>query len=106
MLGGTKGQEITMTVAAAALSNIRRPKILIRAARAGVSDYHRNRDLRRLLRLTKAARDVGALHTLLAEEERLEGKRTAGEATYSIQRHVAILTALIAEARKVPTLLH
>ena len=37
--------------------------------------------------------------SLLAEEDRLESTRTAGDATYSIQRHVAVLTALLAEAR-------
>ena len=86
------------------LAAIRRPKILIRAARAGVTDYQRDRDLKRLLRLNKAARASIALDTLLAEENRMEGKRQSGEATYSIQRHVAILTALIAEARRAPTL--
>jgi hypothetical protein len=41
-----------MTNAADAdLATIRRPKILIRAARAGVTDYQRDRDLKRLLRL-------------------------------------------------------
>lgn len=95
-----------MTAATADLAAIRRPKILVRAARAGVTEYQRDRDLRRLLRLNKAARDAIALDTLLAEENRLEGKRLAGEATYSIQRHVAILTALIAEARQAPARLH
>jgi hypothetical protein len=90
-----------MTHAADAdLADIRRPKILIRAARAGVTDYQRDRDLKRLLRLNKAARAELSIGTLIAEENRLEIKRTSGEATYSIQRHVAILTALIAEARK------
>jgi Family of unknown function (DUF6477) len=95
-----------MTEASADLAAIRRPKILIRAARAGVTDYHRDRDLKRLLRLNKAARANIALDTLLAEESRMEVKRQAGEATYSIQRHVAILTALIAEARQRPAMVH
>jgi hypothetical protein len=89
-----------MTAAQTDLAAIRRPKILIRAARAGVTEYHRDRDLKRLLRLNKAARAGIDLGTLLAEENRMEVKRQSGEATYSIQRHVAILTALIAEARK------
>lgn len=93
------------TAATADLATIRRPKILIRAARAGVTEYHRDRDLKRLLRVGKAARNDRALASLIAEENRLESKRTSGEATYSIQRHVAILTALIAEARtQLPTL--
>jgi hypothetical protein len=84
---------------ASILTALRRPKILIRAARAGLVDYRRERDLRRLLRQPKAACGPQAMDTLLAEESRLESTRAAGEATYSIQRHVAVLTAILAEAR-------
>ncbi len=84
---------------ASVLNALRRPKILIRAARAGVVDYRRDRDLRRLLRLARGTAGPQTIGTLLAEESRLESTRTAGEATYSIQRHVAVLTALLAEVR-------
>lgn len=85
---------------AALLKAIRRPKILIRAARAGVVDYRRERDLKKLLR--SAAAPQQAIDSLLAEENRLESTRTSGGATYNIQRHVAVLTAIIAEARLMP----
>ncbi|MBP7240541.1 DUF6477 family protein [Amaricoccus sp.] len=89
-----------MTAAASALAELRRPKILIRAARAGISEYCRERDLKRLVRHASASRD--AMQPLLAEERRLETTRTAGGATYNIQRHVAVLTAILAEARLTP----
>jgi hypothetical protein len=91
-----------MTDLATLLAALRRPKILIRAARAGVVDYRRDRDLKRLLRLTRSAPPQQAIGSLLAEERRLEATRTAGEATYSLQRHVAVLTAILAEARLMP----
>ncbi|HMQ93844.1 MAG TPA: DUF6477 family protein [Amaricoccus sp.] len=91
-----------MTDFASVLTALRRPKILIRAARAGVVDYRRERDLRRLLRTARFQANRPALDSLIAEENRLETNRTSGEATYSIQRHVAVLTALIAEARLLP----
>jgi hypothetical protein len=91
----------TMTELATVLSALRRPKILIRAARAGVVDYRRERDLKRLLK-GRAGAPSQAIVPLLAEEHRLEAHRIAGEATYSIQRHVAVLTAIIAEARLLP----
>ena len=91
-----------MTDFASVLTALRRPKILIRAARAGVVDYRRERDLRRLLRTVRFQANRPALDSLIAEENRLETNRTSGEATYSIQRHVAVLTALIAEARLMP----
>ena len=91
-----------MTDLATVLNALRRPKILIRAARCGVADYRRERDLKRILRQPRTAAPAQALGSLLAEETRLEAIRTAGEATYSIQRHVAVLTAILAEARLLP----
>ena len=72
-----------MTDLAAMLTALRRPKILIRAARAGVVDYRRERDLKRLLRRRKPPRPQQAIGSLLAEEHRLEATRAAGEATYT-----------------------
>jgi hypothetical protein len=89
-----------MTDPNAVLRAIRRPRILVRAARSGTADYQREWDLKRLLRLNNAARAELSLSTLVDEEARLEHKRVTGEATYSIQRHVAILTALLVEARR------
>jgi hypothetical protein len=91
-----------MTEVAASLSDLRRPKILIRAARAGVSDYRRDRDLKRLVRDARGAAPADAMTPLLAEEHRLEATRTGGGATYNLQRHVAVLTAILAEARRAP----
>jgi hypothetical protein len=84
------------------LDALRRPKILIRAARAGVVDYRRERDLKRLLKITHAAAPHKAIGSLLSEEDRLETSRTTGDGTYDLQRHIALLTAIIAEARLVP----
>lgn len=89
-----------MTDLATVLNALRRPKLLIRAARAGVIDYRRDRDLKRILRQRIAPSE--AIGTLLDEENRLEETRASGEATYSIQRHVAVLTAILAEARSLP----
>ncbi len=81
------------------LNALRRPKILIRAARAGVVDYRRDRDLKRLLRQPRSAGTAQAVLSLLAEETRLEEDRARGDGAYNLQRHVAVLTAIIAEAR-------
>ncbi len=91
-----------MTDFAATLTELRRPKILIRAARAGVPDYRRDRDLKRLVRDPKGTTPKHPMLPLLAEEHRLESNRTNGGATYNIQRHVAVLTAILAEARLLP----
>lgn len=95
-----------MTDFASTLTQLRRPKILIRAARAGVVEYRRDRDLKRLVRDAKGAVPQEAMLPLLAEENRLETNRTMGGAAYNIQRHVAVLTAILAEARTMPTMAH
>jgi hypothetical protein len=95
-------RDTQMTDLATVLNALRRPKILIRAARCGIVDYRRERDLKRLLRQTRSTVPAQAIGSLLAEESRLEATRAAGEATYSIQRHVAVLTAILAEARLLP----
>ena len=91
-----------MTDFAPLLAALRRPKILIRAARAGVADYRRERDLKRLLKAGHGRAPRLVLDILLAEEDRLETNRASGETAYNLQRHVALLTAIIAEARLLP----
>jgi len=84
------------------LKALRRPRLLIRAARLGLSDYRRERDLVRLVNSPALPSPAQALHRLLDQEERLEATRRAGDASYSISRHVDVLIALMAEARLLP----
>lgn len=86
-----------MTHIATLLSSLRRPRMLIRAARFGQSDYRRDRDLRRLVVWPASAE--AAVEQLLEQEDRLEQIRQKGDATYSVSRHIEVLIALIAEAR-------
>lgn len=88
-----------MSSCSSVLSGIRRPRLLIRAARFGIPEYRRDRDLRRLIGRTAPPED--ALRQLLSEEGRMEDDRRNGEATYSISRHIEVLIALVAEARLV-----
>ncbi|MGB5560035.1 MAG: DUF6477 family protein [Paracoccaceae bacterium] len=85
------------------LSTLRRPRLLIRAARFGIADYNRERDLKRLIREPSAPTPARALTRLISEEAVLEETRTNGDASYSVARHVDILIALMAEARLLPT---
>jgi hypothetical protein len=88
-----------MTDLAATLFTLRRPRLLIRAARFGQRDYDRARDLRRLLRAETAPEPDQALDRLMAEEAQIEDIRQARAADYSVSRHVALLIAIMAEAR-------
>ena len=84
------------------LSTLRRPRLLIRAARFGMTDYNRERDLKRLIREPSAPTPARAVSRLMSEEAALEGNRTSGDASYSVARHVDILIALMAEAKLLP----
>lgn len=89
-----------MTDFRALLADLRRPQLLIRAARLGVSEYCRERDLKRLLNAQPSP--DRAVSRLLSEEEALEETRKRGDACYSVARHIEVLIALIAEARLLP----
>ncbi len=82
--------------------SLRRPRLLIRAARAGMADYRRDRDLKRLMRTATLPAPTGAVERLLEEERGLELTRKAGAASYSVMRHVEVLIALMAEAQLLP----
>ena len=89
-----------MTDFRALLADLHRPQLLIRAARCGLAEYRRDRDLRRLLNAQPSP--DRAVRQLLNEEEALETTRKAGEAGYSVARHIDVLIALMAEVRLLP----
>lgn len=78
---------------------LRRPQLLIRAARLGMADYNRERVLKRLTRAASLPGHRGAVTSLLTLEATLESARQAGEATYNVSRHVEVMIALLAETR-------
>lgn len=80
---------------------LRRPNLLIRAARFGLADYNRARALRKFTRSSVAPNPLRALSSLLGLEASLEEARRSGDASYSVARHVEVLIALMAETRLV-----
>ncbi len=84
------------------VSELRRPKLLIRAARAGVTGYNRNRDLRRVIRVAAAPSPERALSVLIEAEAEVEETRQKGCASYSFTRHIDLLIAMIGEAQLLP----
>lgn len=80
------------------LNDLRRPRLLIRAARFGLGTYRRDRDLCRLLSRSAAPGPQAALALLIDLEARIEEARAARNEPYSTAHHVAVLTALMAEA--------
>jgi Family of unknown function (DUF6477) len=79
------------------LADLRRPRLLMRAARFGLAEYRRDRDLRRLV--NPAASPELTVPRLMSVEEGLEATRISGDASYSPARHIDVLIALLAEAQ-------
>ncbi len=74
---------------------LRRPRLLMAAARHGLVEYRRARDLLRLLGYCPNA--VVAVADLAAMEAEAEAARRAGSPSWSCTRHVEVLIALMAE---------
>lgn len=83
----------------AAAEPLRRPRILIRAAREGQAGWRRDRDLKRLLRLDHTPAAGTALPRLRAEEALLNDARLQRAADYDMHRHVLLMIAILAEMR-------
>ncbi|SFA77504.1 hypothetical protein SAMN05421688_0783 [Poseidonocella pacifica] len=81
------------------IAQLRRPKLLIEAARAGAGKYRREHHFLRLVKATLPARHGAAIMKILEEEARLDSLRREADASYSVQRHVGVLIALMGEFR-------
>jgi len=77
----------------------RRPRLLVEAARQGQAFWRRERDLPRLMAGDGLPPEGAAATRLAAEEARLEAARRAKAADYALERHVAVLIALLHELR-------
>lgn len=88
-----------MTDFSALLASLRRPRLLVSAARHGLQDYRRERDLRRLVSSGAAISPQAAMDHLIEAEAQIEETRLAGGAGYSIARHIELLVAMMAEAQ-------
>ena len=81
------------------VNSLSRPRLLLRAARHGLTDYNRSRVLKRLMRTQSLPSPTGAVTSLLTVEASLESARREGDAAYSVARHVEVMIALLAETR-------
>ncbi len=86
----------------AQVAALRRPRVLIQAARHALADYRRERDLRRTLVTPSVPDPVKTMPRLLEEESRLDDLRRTSDAAYDAHRHIAVLTALLAEVQLLP----
>ena len=81
------------------LHALRRPALLMRAARIGAEDYRRANHLPRLLGYGVLPRHGAALMKLMEIEGDLNAQRVSGNTSYSLIKHVDVLIAMVGEAR-------
>ncbi|MEM6375308.1 MAG: DUF6477 family protein [Pseudomonadota bacterium] len=81
------------------LNTLKRPRLLINAARLGISDYRRDAHLTRHLGNEAPDNAKEALRQLMAIEHDLNQERETQAASYSVARHVEIMIAMMNEAR-------
>ncbi|WP_439522641.1 DUF6477 family protein [Marivita sp.] len=81
------------------LSNLRRPRLLIRAARIGAETYRRDARLPRLLGYGVTLRTGPALLRLMELEAEMNEHRENGDAGYRVADHVEVLTAVMGESQ-------
>ncbi|PVA11633.1 hypothetical protein DC366_01315 [Pelagivirga sediminicola] len=82
-----------------ALDGLRRPSLLIRAARIGAAEYRREAHLRQHFGYGALPRSAAALARLVEMEDELNQQRQSDRTRYSAARHVEILIAMMGETR-------
>lgn len=85
------------------LRTLKRPRLLISAARHGAQDYDRNRHLKRLLGGYNLPTPGAAALRLLEIERGHNTRRTTGDASYCVAEHIDVLIAIMGEARLLRT---
>ena len=81
------------------LQKLRRPKLLMRAARIGAAEYKRIAHLPRPLGYGRMPKHSEAILRWIDIEEDLNALRKAGESAYNLLRHIDVMIAIVGEAR-------
>tara|TARA_R110000868_G_scaffold408790_1_gene692447 strand:- start:1565 stop:1834 length:270 start_codon:yes stop_codon:yes gene_type:complete len=81
------------------LAQLRRPGLLVRAARIAADGYRRETHLSALLGQTVLPRHGAAVMKLWEREAELDRQRRDRSSMYTPSHHVEVLSAIMAEAR-------
>lgn len=81
------------------LATLSRPTLLVTAAQLAAPHYRRDRTLRTLLGDPVPKGQGETVMALIVLEQAMEAARSARYASYSVERHVRVLAALIAEGQ-------
>lgn len=84
------------------LSTVKRPKILVKAAKIASRTYIRSRDLSAILGYSHPVTDTLIAKQLFDLEHFTNQERRQGDASYDLKKHVQILSALLSEVQVEP----
>lgn len=84
---------------AQSLSSLKRPKLLVSTAKIALQKFKRETTLERIFGYDISDDPATVLETLYETESAINFQRKTGDATYSIARHISVLTALMHEAK-------
>jgi len=87
-----------MSPSATQITALRRPRLLVRAARIALQNYSRTKHLPRVLG-NSALSTAPCLGKLADLETELNEQRCAKDAAYSAARHIEVLAALLGEIK-------
>jgi hypothetical protein len=85
------------------IAQLKRPKLLVKAALMGQKDYRRKVHLGRILQGSVPPKASAILLQLCDIENQQNGQRKTRNAAYSVARHVEVLIALIFESQRFAT---
>ena len=85
------------------ITQLKRPNLLVNAARIALKDYRRSRHLTRILGGTVPSKASAVLIQLFDLEAFQNSQRKTRDAAYSVARHIEVLVALIAESQQYAT---
>jgi hypothetical protein len=79
------------------ITNLSRPRILVKAAQISAQNYNRTKALKSVLKCTKLPLHADAIAQLQEREAMLNDERLNGDVAYKIQHHISVLAALLGE---------
>lgn len=83
------------------LASLKRPSLLVRTAKLALEKFKRETTLERIFGYDISDDPKEVLQTLIETESAINDQRKTGDATYSIARHISVLTALMYEAQSI-----
>lgn len=79
-------------------NTIRHPKLLVKAARAGMGDFRPKWDLKRIGGIKIDQNASGLLHALKVREAELNAERVEKLVSYDVRKHILVLAAILLQS--------